>query len=59
MSTKHIVDLDKVMSFHPAIAPVLALVAGIVILLVPRLLHDVVAGYLILIGILGLLWHCL
>jgi hypothetical protein len=34
--------------------PVVALIAGILILLVPRLLNYIVALYLILIGILGL-----
>jgi hypothetical protein len=34
--------------------PVVALVAGIFILVVPRLLNYIVAGYLILIGLLGL-----
>jgi len=34
--------------------PVVALVAGILILLVPRLLNYIVAVYLILIGIIGL-----
>jgi hypothetical protein len=37
--------------------PVLALVAGIVILLVPRVLNYVVAIYLIVVGILGLAAH--
>ena len=37
------------------LTPVLALVAGIAILLVPRLLSYIVAFYLIAIGILGLL----
>jgi len=37
--------------------PLIALVAGILILIVPRLLNYVVAIYLILIGILGLLPH--
>jgi Protein of unknown function (DUF3096) len=37
---------------HPE--PLLALVAGVVILLAPRVLNYVVAIYLILIGILGL-----
>jgi hypothetical protein len=36
------------------IAPVVALVAGIAILLVPRLLNFIVAAYLIIIGIIGL-----
>jgi hypothetical protein len=35
--------------------PVVALIAGILILLVPRLLNYIVAIYLIIIGILGLL----
>ena len=34
--------------------PVVALIAGILILLVPRLLNYIVAIYLIVIGILGL-----
>ena len=34
--------------------PVVALVAGILILLVPRLLNYIVAIYLILVGIIGL-----
>ncbi len=34
--------------------PVVALVAGILILLVPRLLNFIVAIYLILVGIIGL-----
>jgi hypothetical protein len=36
------------------IGPLLALMAGILILLVPRLLNYVVAVYLILIGLTGL-----
>ena len=36
------------------IQPLVALVAGILILLVPRLLNYIVAVYLIVIGILGL-----
>jgi hypothetical protein len=34
--------------------PVVALIAGILILLVPRLLNYIVAIYLIIFGILGL-----
>jgi hypothetical protein len=36
------------------LAPIVALIAGILILLVPRLLNFIVAIYLILIGIIGL-----
>lgn len=35
--------------------PVVALIAGVLILLMPRLLNYVVAIYLIIIGILGLI----
>jgi hypothetical protein len=34
--------------------PVVALIAGILILVVPRLLNYIVAAYLILIGLFGL-----
>ena len=36
------------------IGPLVALIAGILILVVPRLLNFIVAVYLILIGLLGL-----
>jgi hypothetical protein len=36
------------------LSPVIALLAGILILLVPRLLNYIVAIYLIVIGIIGL-----
>lgn len=41
------------------IQPLIALVAGILILLVPRILNFIVAIYLILIGITGLWPHLL
>jgi len=37
-----------------SVAPIVALIAGILILLVPRILNYVVAIYLIIIGLLGL-----
>lgn len=43
------------MTFHIAMQPLIALIAGILILLMPRLLNYIVAIYLILIGILGLM----
>jgi hypothetical protein len=43
------------MLIHPAFQPVVALVAGILILMMPRLLNYIVAIYLIVIGVLGLL----
>jgi hypothetical protein len=43
-----------VLSIHQSVAPLIALIAGIVILFVPRILNYVIALYLILIGLLGL-----
>jgi hypothetical protein len=37
-----------------AIGPIVALIAGILILFMPRLLNYIVAIYLILIGVIGL-----
>jgi hypothetical protein len=37
------------------IQPLVALIAGILILVIPRLLNMIVAVYLIVIGVLGLL----
>lgn len=37
--------------------PIIAIVAGVLILLIPRLLNYVVAIYLIVVGILGLAGH--
>ena len=39
---------------YVALQPVVALIAGVLILAMPRLLNYIVALYLILIGILGL-----
>jgi hypothetical protein len=39
---------------HIELQPVIALIAGILILVIPRLLNYIVAIYLILIGIVGL-----
>jgi hypothetical protein len=39
------------------IGPIIAIIAGILILAIPRLLNYVVAIYLIIIGILGLMPH--
>lgn len=36
------------------LSPVLALIAGIVILIKPKILNYVVAAYLIIIGLIGL-----
>ena len=45
------------MAVNVLIQPVIALIAGILILVAPRLLNYIVAIYLIIIGIAGLLPH--
>lgn len=42
------------MNLTLSIAPLISLIAGILILVVPRLLNYIVAIYLIVIGLLGL-----
>jgi hypothetical protein len=42
------------MNLTLSIGPVVSLIAGILILIVPRLLNYIVAIYLILIGLIGL-----
>ncbi|MBC7602271.1 MAG: DUF3096 domain-containing protein [Ramlibacter sp.] len=43
------------MNIVPHIGPVAALIAGVLILVMPRLLNFIVAIYLIIIGVVGLL----
>jgi len=45
---------DLTMNIHLSLAPIIALLAGILILVQPRLLNYIVALYLIIIGVLGL-----
>jgi hypothetical protein len=45
---------ERSMNLHITLAPILALLAGILILVRPKLLSFIVAIYLIIIGILGL-----
>jgi hypothetical protein len=42
------------MTLHLQLAPILALIAGILILVMPKLLNYIVAAYLIIIGIAGI-----
>ena len=42
------------MNINVSLAPLVALIAGILILAVPRLLNYIVALYLIIIGVIGL-----
>jgi hypothetical protein len=43
------------MNIHVALGPLISLIAGILILAMPRLLNYIVAIYLIVIGLIGLL----
>jgi len=43
------------MNLHVSLTPLISLVAGILILTIPRLLNYIVAIYLIVIGLIGLL----
>lgn len=45
------------MTLHLSIGPLLALIAGIIVLIIPKLLNYTVAIYLIVIGILGILGY--
>ena len=42
------------MNVHLVLGPLISLIAGILILIMPRLLNYIVAVYLIVIGLIGL-----
>jgi Protein of unknown function (DUF3096) len=42
------------MNVHLTVGPIVSLIAGILILVMPKLLNYIIALYLIVIGILGL-----
>ncbi|MEM5367943.1 DUF3096 domain-containing protein [Paraburkholderia azotifigens] len=42
------------MNIHLTLGPLVALIAGVLILIMPRLLNYIVALYLIIIGLIGL-----
>jgi len=42
------------MQIHLALTPVVSLIAGVLILAMPRLLNFIVALYLIIIGLIGI-----
>ena len=43
------------MNIHLALTPLIALIAGILVLVMPKLLNYIVAIYLIAIGLIGIL----
>ena len=42
------------MNLHLGLTPLISLLAGVLILVIPRLLNTIVAVYLIVIGLIGL-----
>ena len=45
---------EPVMNITLSLGPLVSLLAGVLILIVPRLLNYIVAAYLIVVGLLGL-----
>ena len=43
------------MNIHLSLTPVISLIAGILVLMMPKLLNYIVAFYLIAIGLIGIL----
>ena len=54
MATSAVTEMEIGMNLHLSIGPLIALIAGILILAVPRLLNYIFAIYLIVVGLLGL-----
>lgn len=48
-------DKGRLLNIHFGLAPLISLLAGILILIMPKLLNYIVAFYLIAIGLIGLL----
>ena len=51
----YIKDKGPLVNIHLSLTPLVSLLAGILILVMPKLLHYIVAIYLIAIGLIGLL----
>jgi hypothetical protein len=49
-----VTEVSTAMNIHLSIGPLVSLIAGILILVVPRLLNYIVAIYLIVIGLIGI-----
>lgn len=47
-------SMRRNMAVHPILHPVVAIIAGVLILIFPALLNYIVAFYLIIIGIVGI-----
>lgn len=61
VASSPIEDKGPLVNIHLSLTPLVSLLAGILILVMPKLLHYIVAIYLIAIGLIGLLgvhqWH--
>ena len=44
----------RTMNIHLSLTPLISLIAGVLILIMPKLLNFIVAVYLILVGLIGL-----
>ena len=47
-------SIGNIMNLHLGLTPLISLIAGILILVMPKLLNFIVAIYLIMIGLIGL-----
>ena len=55
MEEFHVLHItDAVMNITLSLGPLVSLLAGVLILITPRLLNYIVAAYLIVVGLLGL-----
>jgi hypothetical protein len=54
ISMSRFLEEDTYMHMTLSLGPLVSLIAGILILLIPRLLNFIVAVYLIVIGLIGL-----
>jgi hypothetical protein len=48
-------SIDLLMHIHLSLTPLISLIAGILVLVMPKLLNFIVAMYLIAVGLIGLL----
>jgi hypothetical protein len=54
VGTSRITQKGIAMNLHTSLTPLVSLIAGVLILVIPRLLNYIVALYLIVIGLIGL-----
>ncbi len=57
LGCNHLLMLETAMQLNLTVGPFVSLIAGILILVMPRLLNYIIALYLIIIGLVGLFGH--